>query len=490
MEKLSHLGSALRQLRELAGLGIDSCAAKVNLRPDELRRAEEGFLGAEIIERLAALFGMQREELESGALVQAQERGTVFLLQGSYQDFNAEDLAVLCAAMNEGRIMSALDGGAASFALRRRLQFMPVRVAGPNPKDAAQQGHKLARLVRSRLGLGAGDIGDIRELLEDKLGIAVRVDDLVSLNLRAASIVDANRSAAAAVLAASHPERERNPLLARVYLAHELGHVLFDPAAPGTVRLALEDLSVEARGNGRITDDALLESRAKGFAAELLLPFEGLRSLLGVPQQILNISLARSMVNKARETFGTPFEIAARHLTNLGFLHSELWENALRQPLSPIQGHETRLPQAREGSLRLRSLVAGGQANIANDAADVLASRARESAAHASARALDELIEKSLIAAQEKRVLAATDLLVEQLDDLLTANELNLAGVLLDKVDPNRFPPPVLTGLLTVISHAPDEINRARFRARVWDALRTTWTWDEVRITSLQARLG
>lgn len=491
METLSHLGSALRQLRELAGLGIDACAAKAGLSSDELKRAEDGFLNAGVVDRLAAFFGMQREELESGTLVPAQARGTVFLLQGSYQDFDAEDLSVLCAALNEGRIMSALDGGAASLALRRRLEFVPVRVAGPNPRDAAQQGYKLARFVRARLGLGADPIGDMGALLEETLGIAVRVDELVSDNLRAASIVDADRAAAAAVLAASSPDRERNPVLARVYLAHELGHVLFDPAAPGTVRLALEDLSIETRGTGRPTDDALLESRAKGFAAELLLTFEGLRKLLGTPRQARDIGDARAMVNEARETFGTPFEIAAWHLKNLGFLHPELfWKGALRQPSPTIRGHETRLPRAGEGSLRLRSLAAGGEVGAGRGAADVLASRARESAAHASSALLDELVEKALAATGEQRIIAATDLLVEQLDDLLSANELTLARRLLDKLDPDRFPPSVLTGLLMVVSHAPDELARSDFRARVWNALRTIWAWDESRLAALEARLG
>jgi hypothetical protein len=491
METLSHLGRAFRQLRELSGLGIDACAAQASLSSDGLQRAEEGFPDPEVIERLAAFFGMQREELESGALVPAQDRGTVFLLQGSYQDFNAEDLEVLCAAMNEGRIMSALDGGAASIALRRRLEFLPVRVAGPNPRDAAQQGHKLARLVRARLGLGAKSIDDMGVLLEDILGIAVRVEELVSHNLRAASIVDVDRAAAAAVLAASDPDRDRNPVLARVYLAHELGHMLFDSAAPGTVRLALEDLSIGARSTGRITDEGLLESRAKGFAAELLLPLEGLRNLLGVQQQVRDISQARTMVNRAREMFGTPFEIAAWHLKNLGFLHPELfWKHVQGQSSPTIQSHGTRLPRAGEGSVRLRNVVASGPAGAAEDTAEVLATRARESATRASAASLDELVEKALVAAREKRVIAATDLLVDQLDGLLSANELSLARILLDRVDPHQFPPSVLTGLLTIVYHAPSQFDRSDFWARVRTALRTTWNWDDYRMESLEARLG
>ncbi|CAN5258169.1 hypothetical protein BH09MYX1_BH09MYX1_63760 [soil metagenome] len=491
MNPLSHLGSALRQLRELAGLGIDACAAKVSLSSDELKRAEAGFLDPEVIERLAAFFGMQREELESGALVPARARGTVFLLQGSHQDFDAEDLAILCAAMNEGRIMSAFDGGTTSTALRARLAFVPVRVAGPNARDAAQQGYKLARLVRSRLGLGTEPLGDMGALLEERLGVAVRVDALVSDNLRAASIVDADRAAAAAVLAASSPDRDRNPLLARVYLAHELGHILFDPAAPGTVRLALEDLSIARKGTGR--DDALLESRAKGFAAEFLLPFEGLRKLLGMPRKTLSISDARTMLLKARETFGTPFEIAAWHLMNHEFLHRELMfkmNELVKQHAALVQPHETRLPSVGQGSLRLRSLVAEKQGGAPKEASDVLASRARESADRVSAAMLDELVEQALLAAQEERVIAATDLLVDRLDELLSASEVRLARRLLDKVDTHRFRPSVLTGLLMIASHAPTELDRSDFKARVRNALQKTWGWDESRLASLEARLG
>ena len=60
--------------------------------------------------------------------------------------------------------------------------------------------------------------------------------------------------------------RRTNAVLARVYLAHELCHVLFDPS-DGGLHIVLDV--------GSDRDVQAAEQRARAFAAELLLPLPG-----------------------------------------------------------------------------------------------------------------------------------------------------------------------------------------------------------------------
>ena len=70
------------------------------------------------------------------------------------------------------------------------------------------------------------------------------------------------------------------------------------------------------------------EQRARAFAAEVLLPLDGLTRKLGTPRAVTDPSPASALVATACSTFGTPHEITTNHLCNHGFvdlaLHSWL----------------------------------------------------------------------------------------------------------------------------------------------------------------------
>ncbi|HSO00784.1 MAG TPA: ImmA/IrrE family metallo-endopeptidase [Candidatus Nanopelagicales bacterium] len=508
MDSLADLGKALAQLRSLLGLSLEACSSRVGITVERLTAAERGDIQVTDIGSIARLYALDEDKLREGMVMPLEgvEGATVFLLHGPYQDFDARDLGVLDRAMRAARAMTALSSSSDRRAcLERRLQFVQVPPAGPRSVDAARQGHKLARLVRAKLSLGGEPIGDMRSLLEDMFGIAVLVDDLVSTHLRAASIIDAHRAAAAAVLAGDDPDREKNPVLARVYLAHELCHLLFDPGSPDSVRLALDDRPSDratrsAAGSGNV---ALLESRAKGFAAELLIPLEGLRALLSAPMEpVASLSVARRMVTRVRDHFGTPREIAAYHLGNLGFIQQELTLDLLPGK-SPIR-HETSLPSPGSRPRLLEALVAeraatdGAIVEWLSAAGDVAAHPPSyvEQARRAAAEGMDQLtaraVNEALNAVLRGRETDAVDLLVEHFDDLLLAGEIDAARRALGTIDPQRLPPKVLTGVLMVTAHAPDALHDARveFFGRVKSALAETWQLGPEAIASIARRLS
>jgi Zn-dependent peptidase ImmA (M78 family) len=84
--------------------------------------------------------------------------------------------------------------------------------------------------------------------------------------------------------------------------------ILFAPS-PGGRHLVIDE----------VTDrkSHAAEQRARAFAAELLLPQEGLKRMGGASQMLLNPGAALELVAQARRRFGTPHDIAANHLCNL-----------------------------------------------------------------------------------------------------------------------------------------------------------------------------
>lgn len=498
MDRVEELGKALAQLRLLQNLSLKACASLADTTVEVLLAAERGDIDPTVLEALARIHHLDVESLQQGVVLprEAGEGASVFLLRGACPALDARDLGVLGRAMRAGRTMTALtaanDNGEP---LRRRMRFTPVGAQGPRPADAARQGYRLARKVRAELELGGKPLGDMRALLEEQFGIAVVVDTLVSHDLRAASILDVNRAAAAVVLASPHPDLEKNPALARVFLAHELGHLLFDPGTPRTIRLALDNHLL--LGEAPID---LLESRAKGFAAEFLIPYEGLCALFGDPiNPVATLGEGREMVASARDRFGTPTEIAARHLGNHGFIRSELMLDLLHQmPPTTVQV-DTSLPEpAAMPRLLVEFLGSSSKVQILNidpsltevSVAPAFADEARAAAAEAMNDLSTRILAGALEALSRGSEIAAGDALVEHFDDLFLAGEFDVARRLLARIDPRQLPPKVLSGLLMVSKHAKEALGdeRIAFFERAREALAATWGLPSERVEAICRR--
>ncbi|EYF05910.1 ImmA/IrrE family metallo-endopeptidase [Chondromyces apiculatus] len=472
--------------------------------------AEQGHIEPGVLEGLARLWALDEEEFRGGKVapierVEGIGGATVFLLHGTYQDFDARDLGALERAMRAGRSLTAHMAAAGEVErLCRRIQFVPTPPAGPRPADAARQGYKLARHARAKLLLGGEPIGDIRVLLEEQLGIAVLVDHLVTKHLCAASICDAHGAAAAAVLEEDDADRHENPALTRVYLAHELCHLLFDPGAPGGIRLALDDRPDES-SSPRTSTNTLLESRAKGFAAEFLIPFEGLQRLLRPPKEITDFQEAQAMVAKVRDHFSTPWEIAAYHLNNVRFIARSLSLSLRKNKLpAPPNQLATSLPAARGTPLLLDALRASGRTpdpsfgmSPSREVDETYArpayvDEARSTTAAARDDSSSRVLKEALALCAAGRDIAAVDLLVDHLDDLFDAGEFQVARRALELLDPHKLTPKVLTGVLMVSDHMREQLGeaRARFFERVRSALADTWSLDPERIERVTQRWG
>ncbi len=351
------IADAVRTGVAARGWTVDHLATAADLPVERVRRLlhEDAPVSSLQLDQISEALGLDPRALREGRTVQAQ-RPSVFLRHGpvAWQDFYEGDRDHLDAALDGARAWCALlralhhtDG------LRTRGSFTPVEVRGPEPRDAARQGYDLAARVRRDANLGEGPLGDVRALLEDHFAVAVAVAPLQTRS-PAQGVLDADRVAAAVVLNAGDEERTRNPLLDRVHLAHELCHLLFDPTEPGRLHLVIEEAppprskrSALARevtqmlGRGSV---ALEEARARGFAAEFLLPEGGLRDALGPPRKEADDARAHALVQKARMHFATPWEIAAWHLANRDYIAHKLVSKLLYVGPEGRPLHETTLP--------------------------------------------------------------------------------------------------------------------------------------------------
>lgn len=88
--------------------------------------------------------------------------------------------------------------------------------------------------------------------------------------------------------------------------------------------------------------------------------------------------------------------------------------------------------------------------------------------------------------------IAATDLLVYEIDTWLSAGEYWKVRVVLDCLDPDRVPPQVITGVLSTTWLAKDKLEPSRcvFMARALSALEQTWGLSVERREKIVFRLG
>jgi transcriptional regulator with XRE-family HTH domain len=483
-------GNRLAALRQLRGLSLDQCASAAGLSPATLEQIERGEGRATDIERLAGAFGL-RSAGDEWVEPDDSSKFTVFLLHSATPSFDSADLTVFEEAMRAARVFTAESPNAEHTTLnRRRFRALPPSL--PNPRDAAKQGHRLAREVREVLGNRDQPLGDIRELLESHFGIPVLVRGLRSPDLRAAAALDADRACAAVVLAEDDGSRLQNPRLTSVYLAHELCHVLFDPSRPGRVQIALDD---RIRGHGSAGRNRQLEARAKGFAAELLLPDEGLAQLFEQRSPPATVGEAALRVRRALDRFQTPREIAIRHLQNLEYISHAQADGLLAQSDTVSWSDPTALPPAGALPLCFRAVPAASLtwASVELQARDT---PAFVIAAHAIARKaglaeIQQVLKQVEQMIAEDRKHAASERLVCYVDDLLFGDELEQARAVFEQIQVERIDPTVTTGLAAVTAREQGRIGAAwtNFCERLMRALHERWDYSEDRRKRIEARL-
>lgn len=255
----NELSRRIRAAREACGLTQEQVAKHLGVSRPAVVQIEQGKRSVSSLElaRLGHLFGRDIREFVAESFEGADALAALFRAEATVLDQpGVADALRDCVAL--GREIRNLEqllgiesatGATASYPL-----------STPTSRwEAIQQGNRLARDERRRLGLGAAALPDLAELLETqsvRTGLVDLPEDVSGLTLN-------DLQHGLSVIA----NRAHHVLRRRFSFAHEYAHVLADRDRFGLISRTAD------RNN-------LVEVRANAFASSFLMPEEGVREFV------------------------------------------------------------------------------------------------------------------------------------------------------------------------------------------------------------------
>ena len=267
------LGQRIRAARESCGLTQEQLAEPARLSRIAIGQIETGARSVSSLEldRIAHAVGRDIKSFFADGFVERDALSALFRSDAELAE-QAELHKALQDSLAVGREMTNLE----RLLGIDRAQLLTASYDLPHPKskwDAIKQGQKVATEERQRLGCGTAPVGDLCDLLESQ-GVRTGTVSLPP-NISGLTLVDESIGVFI-VVNADHP-----PVRQRFSWAHEYAHVLVDRNRSGAI----------SRAENRAE---LLEVRANAFAADFLMPAEG---VLQFVQALGKGSASRSQVS-------------------------------------------------------------------------------------------------------------------------------------------------------------------------------------------------
>ena len=308
-------GSALSRRREALGLDHRSVGRAAEIPEADVKTAESfpSLVPLTQLERLAFVLGLDERllafEVNSGGDTQLAYRLRTLVREPDKQVGTISRRTALLFAE-----------AAAIIRVQRRLQewlglqddgdgFDSHDDYGSAMNPAWKIGYNLAENARMTLKIGQSPISSMRELVEKSLGIPVIQAQLPNA-IAGATIMttdEGGREARGVVL--NTVGENENVWIRRATLAHELGHLLYDP----DVKLA--NVRVDSYHDSQkdpeteMTRIDFVEQRANAFAIAILAPNGAVRRFAPAP-------VAEESVSNVMQTFGISHTAARYHISN------------------------------------------------------------------------------------------------------------------------------------------------------------------------------
>jgi Zn-dependent peptidase ImmA (M78 family)/DNA-binding XRE family transcriptional regulator len=253
------LGRRIRAAREACRATQDDAAKHLGVSRPTFVQIEAGNRSVSSLEldKIAFLFGRDMREFVADSFQDEDSLSALFRAQTAIVG-EPTVLEKLRECMALGRELTNLER---LVGIDRDLSAV-ASYAFPTPKsrwDATQHGQRLAEQERRRLGLGHAPVPDMSALLESqgvRTGLVDLPDDISGLTL-------SDRKVGLFVVA----NRAHHYLRRRFSFAHEYAHVVADRDRSGLI----------SRTSQR---DDLVEMRANAFAANFLMPEDGVRQFV------------------------------------------------------------------------------------------------------------------------------------------------------------------------------------------------------------------
>lgn len=248
------LGRRIRCAREVCGLTQEQLGESVDLSRIAISQIEAGSRSVSSLEldRIAYAVGRDIKAFFTPEFTEQDALAALFRTESTLAA-QGELLQALRSCLALGRELTNLERLLGID--RAQLHTATYMLPAPKSKwDAIQQGQRVASEERHRLGLGDCPIGDLIELFESqgvRTGLVTLPDNISGLMLSDMNV------GVFVVINREHPLLRR-----RFSLAHEYAHVLIDCDRSGAI----------SRSENRAE---LLEVRANAFAAEFIMPAEG-----------------------------------------------------------------------------------------------------------------------------------------------------------------------------------------------------------------------
>ena len=309
--------NSLKNRREELGLSLRPVARAAAMSEDDLAKAEKNAhaLPIQALERIAFVLGLEERRLAyhptSGADGKLAARLKTLVAEPGVADISLSERSVLrlAEATSIVRVQSELQESL--FGEPPYARFEPHEDYGSQYNPAYRIGYDLADQTRDKLELGDRPIESMRDLAEDTLGIPVIQVSLQEEISGATVAATDSRGIERRGIVLNIEGPNQNVWARRITLAHEIGHLLYDPDD------RLERIRVDSYdGNNRNPEYSgdYVEQRANAFAVAFLAPLDAVRSREPAPfagEPISGESTSRTMRH-----FGMSLTSARFHVSN------------------------------------------------------------------------------------------------------------------------------------------------------------------------------
>ena len=319
--------SELTKSREALGVSHRSLAGAARVKESEVSDAESGTRKVPVatLEKIAFSLGLD-ERLFVFDSRPANNKDLLYRLRMLQQNTKSrsQEAAIspgvallLCEAASiirtQARMQSWLD-------LENNVSdvsvFSSVGDYGSSQRPAWRVGYDLARLAREKLGLSDSPIESLRDLVETQLRIPV-IQAKLPTQISGATVVTRNVNGPdlRGIVLNTVGENE-NVWVRRATLAHELGHLLFDPDE------RLNHLTIDTYEQNQAdpqsesdTPSDFIEQRANAFAIAFLAPIDKIRDIAqGIPGQV---EIPRTAIELVMRSYGISWTAACYHAVNV-----------------------------------------------------------------------------------------------------------------------------------------------------------------------------